>query len=137
MDDSDIGRKTAGLDSVAGPALGSHIGPYEIVGRLGRGGMGEVFLGNDPRLRRHVALKCLLTSQGGQNNLRSSILREARTAARINHPNVATVYDVIEHDGRAFIVMEYVKGETLAARLMRERLPIQSVVMSAGSWPPH
>jgi serine/threonine protein kinase len=112
---------------------GSHVGPYIVVDRLGRGGMGQVFLGSDPRLHRKVALKCLTPSQPGgestgDDDLRQRILHEARAAARINHPNVATIHDVLEHEGRAFIVMEYVEGESLAARLIRERLPIERVI---------
>src|SRR5262249_20923703 len=58
----------------------------------------------------------------------AAVMREARAAARITHPNTAAVYDVLEHEGRAFIVMEYVEGESLARRLVRERLPIDRVV---------
>ena len=107
---------------------GSGVGPYVIVHRLGRGGMGEVFLGRDPRLDRSVALKCLLTSRGGSEDLRARVIREARAAARITHTNVAAVYDVIEHDGRAFIVMEYVEGESLAVLLKRGSLPPARVI---------
>lgn len=107
---------------------GSHVGPYVIVDRLGRGGMGQVFLGSDPRLRRRVALKCLISSRLTNDDRRRRILDEARAAARISHPNVATVHDVIEHESRAFIVMEYVEGESLAARLKRERLPVERIV---------
>ena len=107
---------------------GSGVGPYVIVHRLGRGGMGEVFLGRDPRLDRSVALKCLLTSRGGSEDLRARVIREARAAARITHSNVAAVYDVIEHDGRAFIVMEYVEGESLAVLLKRGALPPARVI---------
>lgn len=101
---------------------GSHVGPYIVVRRLGRGGMGEVFLGRDPRLDRPVALKCLLTSRGGSEDLRARVIREARAAARITHPHVAAVHDVLEHEGRAFIIMEYVEGETLGVLLKREPL---------------
>lgn len=94
--------------------------------------MGVVFLGNDPRLHRKVALKCLTppprAERTGVDDPRQLILREARAAARINHPNVATIHDVLEHEGRAFIVMEYVEGESLAARLMRERPSIERVM---------
>jgi eukaryotic-like serine/threonine-protein kinase len=107
---------------------GVQVGPYVILGRLGRGGMGQVFLGNDPRLDRRVALKCLISSPLEADERRHRILREARAAAGINHPNVATVHEFVEHAGRAFIVMEYVEGESLAARLKRERLPIDVVV---------
>ena len=90
---------------------GISIGPYTILERLGIGGMGQVYLATDPRLKRRVALKCLLSSPHGGDDLREQILREARAAARISHQNVATIYDVVEHGDRAFIVMEYVEGE--------------------------
>ena len=107
---------------------GSRVGPYIVMGRLGTGGMGQVFLGRDPRLDRQVALKCLLSSGEGSDDLRDRIIREARAAARIAHSHVAAVHDVVEHEGRAFIVMEYVEGENLAAVLKREALPAGRVI---------
>jgi serine/threonine protein kinase/TolB-like protein/Tfp pilus assembly protein PilF len=107
---------------------GTQLGHYIIVKRLGRGGMGQVFLANDQELQRDVALKCLLSSRRGPAAERARVLREARAAAAINHPNVATIYQVVEHGDRAFIEMEYVEGETLAARLKRELLPIDRAI---------
>jgi serine/threonine-protein kinase len=95
--------------------IGSSVGPYQILDRLGAGGMGEVFLGHDPRLQRRVALKRLTADAV----VGDRILREARAAARLNHPHIAAVYDVIQQDDQSFIVMEYVEGESLAARLRR------------------
>ena len=116
-------------DELADLEPGTRVGPYVIVDRLGRGGMGQVFLSNDPRLHRKVALKCLIASRSlAADDRRGRILHEARAAARVSHPNIATVHDVIEHDGRAFIVMEYVEGESLAARLRRDRLPMDRAV---------
>ena len=115
-------------DELADLTPGTTIGPYVILDRLGRGGMGQVFLANDSRLRRKVALKCLLSRRNAHYDVRSQVLREARAAARISHPNVAAVHDVIEHGARVFIVMEYVEGESLSARLKRERLPIGTVI---------
>lgn len=108
-------------------APGMRIGPYLLLERIGAGGMGEVFLGSDTRLQRRVALKCLLATVTG-DALRAKILHEARAAARVNHPNVAMVHDIIEHDARAFIVMEYVEGESLAARIGRGPFPASSVI---------
>jgi predicted Ser/Thr protein kinase len=107
---------------------GTRVGPYVIIDSIGRGGMGHVFLGSDPRLRRKVALKCVIRSLAGSGERRLRILHEARAAARVAHPNVATIHDVVEHDNRAFIVMEYVEGESLASRMKRERLPIDRVI---------
>jgi serine/threonine protein kinase len=121
-------RATEGADANADLPTGTHVGPYVILHRLGHGGMGEVFLGRDPRLDRLVALKCLFASPAGGETLRARIIHEARAAARISHAHVAAVHDVLEHDGRAFIVMEYVEGETLAVLLKREALPPDRVI---------
>jgi hypothetical protein len=107
--------------------LGTSVGPYVIVDRIGRGGMGQVFLGTDPRLQRRVALKCLLDSRAGAD-VRSRIIHEARAAARISSQHVAVVHDVLEHEARAFIVMEYVEGETLAARIRKGPLPAAAAI---------
>jgi len=107
--------------------IGERIGRYEVVGRLGAGGMGQVFLGKDTELDRQVALKCLLASASAVD-VRSRILHEARAAARIKHDNIAVVHDFVEHDGRPFIVMEYVEGENLAQILKRERPPLERIL---------
>jgi serine/threonine protein kinase len=116
------------VDDLADLQAGTRIGPYTIIERLDRGGQGQVFLGNDQDLRRKVALKCLFSSRLDMESVRERILREARAAAAINHTNVATVHHVIEHGDRAFMVMEYVEGENLSARLRRERLRVDDVV---------
>ena len=89
--------------------------------------MGEVYLGRDTRLNRQVALKCLL-AQDQEDKQHARIIHEARAAAQINHSNVATIHDVIEEGARAYIVMEYVEGESLAARLRRGRVPIREAL---------
>ena len=101
------------------------VGPYQILERIGAGGMGEVFLGHDPRLERRVALKCLTSAETSSEQGRARVLREARTAARLNHPNIAGVYDVLELDDGTFIVMEYVEGISLAAHLASGPLPVE------------
>ena len=108
--------------------LEGRIGPYILLDRLGRGGMGEVFLARDSRLDRLVALKCLISSTATPQELRGSIVREARLAARINHPHVAAVHDVIDANGRTVMVMEHVAGESLAVRLKNGPLPSATVV---------
>lgn len=93
---------------------------FEILRVLGKGGMGTVYLARDPRLGRNVALKVLNSEDLASDERRARFLREARTAAAIRHPNVATIFEVGENpDGRPFIVMEYCEGETLAQRLRR------------------
>jgi hypothetical protein len=120
----------AGFEPGGGPdvSVGSRVGPYIILSQIGKGGMGQVFLGRDPRLDRRVALKCLLASSEGREDLRDRIVREARAAARITHSHVAAVHDVVEHEGRAFIVMEYVEGESLAALIKQNALPAARVI---------
>ena len=93
----------------------SRVGPYRIVERLGAGGMGIVYLAEDPRLGRRVALKRVSDPALSTPDARSYLLREAAMAATLNHPNIATVYDVLDEDGRPYIVMEYVPGETLSS----------------------
>jgi serine/threonine protein kinase/TolB-like protein/Tfp pilus assembly protein PilF len=110
-----------------GPLIGSAVGPYQILEKLGAGGMGEVFLGHDPRLERRVALKCLASTASQSGDGHARVLREARAAARLNHPHIAAVYDVLEQADRTFIVMEYVEGISLAARLASGALPPDQV----------
>jgi len=103
-----------------GPAT---LGPFRIVGRLGKGGMGVVYRAEDESLRRTVALKVLRAKEGDEEG-KQRFLREARSAAAITHPNVAAVYQVGEADGRLYIAMELVEGENLRARLGGERLDV-------------
>ncbi|HUJ13444.1 MAG TPA: serine/threonine-protein kinase [Thermoanaerobaculia bacterium] len=95
---------------------------FEVLRVLGKGGMGTVYLARDPRLDRPVALKVLHAEDVGTDERRARFLREARTAAAIRHPNVATIYEVGESGGIPFIVMEYCEGETLSQRLRSVRL---------------
>ncbi|ODS52581.1 MAG: hypothetical protein ABS36_16145 [Acidobacteria bacterium SCN 69-37] len=87
------------------------IGRYEILGAIGRGGMGALFLALDPKLDRQLAIKLL---RDDDDDLRERFAREARAAARLRHPNIVTIFDVGEHDGQPFIAMEYIQGQTLA-----------------------
>jgi serine/threonine-protein kinase len=95
------------------------IGPYRLLRLLGRGGMGEVFLAEDTRLRRQVAIKSLAPKLSESPHFATHLLREARAVARLNHPNIAQVYDVISTGDRMNIVMEHVEGETLSERIRR------------------
>jgi serine/threonine-protein kinase len=100
----------------------STIGRYHVQRLLGRGGMGEVFLAHDPMLDREVAVK-LISSDLDTTRSQERLVREARAAGRLRHPNIVTIYDAGEHDGRPFIAMEFVRGETLGS-LIRRRAPI-------------
>jgi serine/threonine protein kinase/tetratricopeptide (TPR) repeat protein len=92
---------------------------FEVIRVLGKGGMGTVYLARDSRLDRQVALKVLRSEDLMAEDRRQRFMREARTAAAIRHPNVATIYEVGEADGAPYLVMEYCEGETLAQRLHR------------------
>jgi tetratricopeptide (TPR) repeat protein/predicted Ser/Thr protein kinase len=104
------------------------VGPYVVRARLGAGGMGEVFLADDTRLRRQVALKSVSEKWAREPAARRRLLREARAAAALNHPGIAAVYDVLEPGDSAYIVMEYVPGETLAQKLVSGPLSPQTVL---------
>ena len=92
---------------------------YRIERPLGQGGMATVYLAHDEDLDRPIALKILADNLAGDATFRDRFEREARLAARLSHPNVVRVFDVGESDGRPFIVMEYVEGDTLADELVR------------------
>src|SRR5580765_8580249 len=111
----------------AAPATSKQLGPYRIEGRLGEGGMGEVFRATDTRLRRTVAVKLLLGQGPADPIKRERFEREAHAASALNHPNICTVYDVGEADGRPYLVMECLDGETLRARLTRGPLPFDEL----------
>lgn len=93
------------------------IGRFRIARQLGEGGMGVVYAAHDDSLQRDVAIKLLRTDVGGRSS--ATLLREARAAARVTHPHVCTIYEVGEHEGTPFLVMELLDGETVAARLVR------------------
>lgn len=90
---------------------------YKIIKPLGAGGMGEVYLAQDTKLHRRVAIKVLPSSLSANSDANQRFSREARAAATLDHPNICSIYEIGEHDGSYFIVMQYVDGETLAERL--------------------
>jgi serine/threonine protein kinase len=98
-------------------AAGFRLGPYEILAPLGSGGMGEVYRARDTRLDRTVAIKVLPPHLASDPQFRERFDREAHAIAALNHPHSCTLHDVGNHEGVAFLVMEYLEGETLAARL--------------------
>jgi serine/threonine protein kinase/tetratricopeptide (TPR) repeat protein len=104
-------------------ALPERIGPYIITGKLGEGGMGIVYSANDIRLNRPVALKMILDS-GNDEESRSRFLREAQAAARVTHPNICRLYDIGEVEGRPFLVMELLEGESMSERLGHGPMPL-------------
>ncbi len=99
------------------PASDARLGPYEVLGLLGAGGMGEVHRGRDPRLGRQVAIKILPAAFSTDPDRLHRFEQEARSAAALNHPNIVAVYDIGQHNGSPYIVSELLEGETLRARL--------------------
>src|SRR5262245_16668014 len=96
---------------------GAQIKHYKIVSRLGAGGMGEVYLAEDTQLRRKAAIKFLSQDSITDERARSRLLREARLAATLDHPNICAIYEIGEENGAYFIVLQYIQGETLSERL--------------------
>ena len=107
---------------------GTRFGPYEIVSPLGAGGMGEVYRARDTRLDRTVAIKVLSSTLIATPDLKARFEREARAISQLQHPHICTLYDVGEHDGTGFLVMEYLEGVSLADRLRGGPLPLQEAV---------
>jgi eukaryotic-like serine/threonine-protein kinase len=96
---------------------GSRLGPYEITGTLGAGGMGEMYRARDSRLGRDVAIKVLPPEFSTEPERLQRFEQEARSAAALNHPNILAVHDIGQHDGAPYIVSELLEGETLRERL--------------------
>jgi serine/threonine-protein kinase len=96
------------------------ISHYRIISKLGAGGMGEVYLGEDTRLGRKVAIKLLPLRSLGDEHARRRLLREAQAAATLDHPNICSIHEIGEESGTSFIVMQYIEGETLAKRMSRK-----------------
>src|SRR6516165_9267098 len=109
-------------------AIGTRIGSHEITARLGKGGMGEVYLARDTRLKREVAIKVLPDEFSRDADRVTRFQREAEVLASLNHPNIAHIYGLEESGGTRCIVMELVGGETLQERLKRGPVPIDEVL---------
>ena len=115
-------------------ASGARLGPYEIVSPLGAGGMGEVYKTRDTRLDRIVAVKILPDALASDPSFRERFDREARTISQLDHPNICTLFDIGVQDGVAFLVMQFLDGETLDARLKArapQGLPIDEALRTA------
>ena len=110
---------------------GTRLGPYEILSLVGAGGMGEVYKSRDTRLDRTVAIKILPETFAADPQFRERFDREARAISQLDHPHVCALYDVGEQDGTAFLVMQFLEGETLADRLTKGALPIDQAIKTA------
>ncbi|MCA1648979.1 MAG: protein kinase [Acidobacteria bacterium] len=130
----------ATVSNVAAPALarpplpslvGQQIGSYRIVSPLGAGGMGEVYRGHDAKLGRDVALKVLPRDLADDPNRRARMVREARAAASLNHPNICTIHEVGDEGGLTYIAMEAIEGQSLGTRLAQGALPLDELLRIA------
>ncbi len=110
---------------------GTKFGPYEIQSPIGAGGMGEVYRAKDTRLERTVAIKVLPQHLSDKPELKQRLEREAKSISNLSHPNICTLYDVGEQEGSAFLVLEFLEGETLEKRLERGPLPAEQLLRLA------
>ena len=111
--------------------IGQTLSHYKIIEKLGAGGQGEVYLAEDSRLDRKVALKILPQHLSDRADLRERFEREARAVSSLNHPHICTLYDIGEQDGIHYLVMEHLEGDTLAARLEKGALPLEQTLQYA------
>src|SRR5947209_2229791 len=109
-------------------APATRLGPYEIQSALGAGGMGEVFRARDTRLDRTVAIKVLAQHLSATPDIKERFEREARSISSLNHPNICALYDIGQHDGIDYLVMELLQGETLSDRIARGPIPLKELV---------
>ena len=109
-------------------STGTRLGPYEIVAPLGAGGMGEVYRARDTRLDRIVAVKILPSHLSSDPTLRQRFEQEAKAISSLNHPHICALYDVGNQNGKEFLVMEYLEGETLSQLVEKGPLPLAQVL---------
>ena len=109
-------------------AAGTKLGRYEVRSLLGVGGMGEVYLAEDSRLHRKVAQKVFPAELASNQDRMRRFEQEATAAAALNHPNIAHIYEIGEHDGTHFIAMEFIDGITLNEKIHREKTPLRKLL---------
>ncbi|MCA1591882.1 MAG: serine/threonine protein kinase, partial [Acidobacteria bacterium] len=107
---------------------GTRLGRYEIRSKIGKGGMGEVYLAHDPKIGRDVAIKVLPADFSADKERLARFEQEAQAAGAINHPNILTIYDVETHDGAPYVVSELLQGATLRELLGGTPLPTRKAI---------
>jgi len=113
-------------------APGTRLGPYEVLARIGEGGMGVVYRALDPRLDRQVAIKVLPADSAADQQARERLRNEAMAAAALDHPYICKIFEIGEYGESLFLVMEYIAGETLDCRLRHGRMPLPETLRLAG-----
>ena len=108
--------------------IGKTLGHYRITEKLGEGGMGAVYKARDLHLDRFVALKILPPEKVADPERKRRFVQEAKSASALNHPNIASIYGLEQADGRPFLVLELVEGQTLAERLKKGRIPLDETL---------
>src|SRR5262245_38819291 len=109
-------------------SVGTRLGPYEILGLVGAGGMGEVYRARDTRLDRMVAVKVLPAHMSSSPETRQRFEREAKTISQLSHPHICALYDVGREGETEYLVMEYLEGETLSERLVKGPLHLEQTL---------
>src|SRR6266404_493956 len=109
-------------------AAGTQLGRYEIRSKIGAGGMGEVYLAEDTRLHRKVAIKILPLNVAANQDRMRRFEQEATAAAALNHPNIAHIYEINESEGQHFIAMEFIEGKTLREKIHLERTELSKLL---------
>src|SRR6476660_6734760 len=112
-------------------AQGTRLGPYEVLGTIGAGGMGEVYRARDPRLKRDVAIKVLPGSFSQDEERMRRFEQEGQAAGALNHPSITAVYDIGTHEGAPYVVTELLEGETLRERLSGRGRPVRKAIAYA------
>jgi serine/threonine protein kinase/tetratricopeptide (TPR) repeat protein len=118
-------------ESERAQVLGRQLGNYRVLSLLGAGGMGEVYLAEDTRLDRKVAIKFLTPESTADERAKRRLIREAKAAAKLDHPNICSIYEVAEAEGQTLIAMQYVEGETLAHRIKHDPMEVREALAVA------